>query len=130
LAFLEARSNAASLSIGLTDKQVTIDTERLSITSEDAAKLNPTKYYVDASLGFVLKKPVSGNWLAPELLEGAEECLEARSGLLNQTLKSPESNSQGKIPVHIADPSFWSHAAGGRGDQIHDQQDLACGADR
>jgi hypothetical protein len=87
LAFPEVRSNAASLSIGLADKQVAIDTQRLSITPEDAATWDPAKYYVDASLGFVLKKPVSGNWLAPELLEGAEECLEARSGLLNQTLK-------------------------------------------
>ncbi len=87
LAFLGAKSNAASLDIVLTDKQVTIDTERLSIAPEDAAELDPAKYYVDASLGFIIKKPVSGHWLAPELLEGAEECLEARSGLLTQESK-------------------------------------------
>ena len=87
LASFEARSNAASLSIGLEDKQVTIETQRLFVTPEHAAKLDPAEYYVDADLGFVLKKPVSGSWLAPELLEGAEECLEARTDLLDQEFK-------------------------------------------
>jgi hypothetical protein len=87
LALFETRSNAVSLSIGVAEEKVSIDTQRLSITPEEAAKWDPAKYDVYPSLGFVLKKPVSDNWLAPELLEGAGECLEAQGGLLNQEFK-------------------------------------------
>ena len=77
-------SDAASLGTSFGGKIVAVDTKRLFITPEDAAKLDPAEYYVDSSLGFVLKKPLSGDWLAAELLEGVAECLEAKKGVLDQ----------------------------------------------
>ncbi len=83
-AFLEARSLAASLSIGLAGKKITIDTRRLFVAPQDVAKWDPADYYVDIRLGFALRKPVSARWSAPELLEGMAECLEAKKDVLSQ----------------------------------------------
>lgn len=95
--------SSTSLKLNFSEKTISIDTTQLSIDSKQLEKKDPNQYFIDTSLGFIFKKPLSKGWTKPKIIHGFFELLNEKGAVFSpNTLAVLENN----LKVQPYGPAF------------------------
>lgn len=84
--YIAPKLSSASLQLNIAEKTISINTTQLSVDHKKVEAIDPKDHFVDSSLGFIFKRPLSGGWSKPKTINGFSEYLKAKNVSLHQML--------------------------------------------
>lgn len=77
-AFYARQFGAASLKVDLKGKTLSVETEQLRVSSEQASGFDPKQNYIDSAKGFSFKLPTTQGWSKPSHFSGIKAFFEGK----------------------------------------------------